>query len=1037
MKKIHLLLLILVFAVSTGAQTVNFPGGRIAFSSDGNQHDKDDWGATAMSLAILHYAGLSPIMVHYDHSDHIGNNNGNWEKEMIEAAFGGAKRFGFDTTRVFNDQKEMPAAIQNFKAEAMKSSASNPLWFICAGPMHVPYECLNAVPQEYLQYIYCISHSTWNEKHADAQNSHTWADMKADFPDVTFHDIIDQNSSNGDFDFNSPDAKWYWLRDSSNPDWKWLYERDDKNSYDVSDAGMTWWLITGGPNGGCDNCGWREVKELFENPISIDPYDSDLDSHPDSADNCPSVYNYDQTDTDGDGIGDVCDDNWDNDSHTNDNDNCPLVDNEDQSDVDGDGIGDVCDDLPYDFDNDGVPDSADNCVSTYNPDQLDFDNDSIGDVCDDDIDGDLVLNSVDVCPSVYDPAQTDSDKDGLGDSCDVYPNDPTNGVGPGVTIGKNYFIWEAEATDAPLDNWKLIEDGDANYVADASGDAHIEFTANGINGGNPNSPLTYTFYCTQSGTYQLALRARKRLEGAEPDKCNDGYVKLEGDYTSGNTVPVSTLSTLTKMYGGAAGGWGWAFQLDGHNADHIACMYNLKAGQHYTLTLAGRSIRFNVDYILLFNKDEIPFDLAKTMLYPGARPPITPGCYNIMAAEFDKFKDIPNFVDAYYDNGNSALAVNAADENKRDVYAAAQHIFEGDTGTYMLGLVSLLETDGESTYRVKVNSDYVSAVFVNDTTDEDYVEMLHELNDSITINTGDTIQVEFMAVTNGKIPEGNGTAYSRGRWSKVILYKAGCVYTGGTQPDQQEAFGDNIWTIPGKIQAIYFDAGGEGVAYHDANEGTEGGLTGSVNPRFDLVGAEDIEIETNNIGWIDRNEWVEYTISSADSGYYTINVEAACPSKNNGSSIQFELGGESLGSVSVNGSGGWQSYKTYTLTGVKISQKQTDAVLKLLFQNPTMESSLFNLRSIEFTEGSSSISETLAEKVSIYPNPSNGELYIDLSLIGNQSAVQFYNTNGQLVHSETLKANTVQQVNTRLTTGIYFVKIVTKDSMMIEKLIVE
>jgi hypothetical protein len=37
------------------------------------------------------------------------------------------------------------------------------------------------------------------------------------------------------------------------------------------------------------------------------PPDADSDGVPDSSDNCPAVANTDQTDTDGDGIGDACD----------------------------------------------------------------------------------------------------------------------------------------------------------------------------------------------------------------------------------------------------------------------------------------------------------------------------------------------------------------------------------------------------------------------------------------------------------------------------------------------------------------------------------------------------------------------------------------------------------------------------------------------------------------------------------------------------------------------------------------------------------
>ena len=105
-------------------------------------------------------------------------------------------------------------------------------------------------------------------------------------------------------------------------------------------------------------------------------HDFDEDGIPAIWDNCPDHYNPGQTDADGDGIGDACDECTDTDddgfgdpefaaTNTCDTDNCPMIRNIYQEDYDYDGFGDECD----------------NCMLKPNPDQIDSDGDGVGDAC--------------------------------------------------------------------------------------------------------------------------------------------------------------------------------------------------------------------------------------------------------------------------------------------------------------------------------------------------------------------------------------------------------------------------------------------------------------------------------------------------------------------------------------------------------------------------------------------------------------------------------------------------------------------------------
>ncbi|HPD32209.1 MAG TPA: thrombospondin type 3 repeat-containing protein, partial [Phycisphaerae bacterium] len=177
-----------------------------------------------------------------------------------------------------------------------------------------------------------------------------------------------------------------------------------------------------GPDGG----GWKVCGQDLE---------CDTDGVPDGADNCKCANNPDQTDTDGDGVGDVCDTCTDTDGDGKGNpgfpantcpaDNCPDVSNPGQQDTDGDQVGDACDNCPtisnttqVNSDHDALGDSCDNCPTVYNPDQTDTDGDDLGNACDPDDDGDDIADAIDNCPLISNSTQTDTDGDGVGDACD-------------------------------------------------------------------------------------------------------------------------------------------------------------------------------------------------------------------------------------------------------------------------------------------------------------------------------------------------------------------------------------------------------------------------------------------------------------------------------------------------------------------------------------------------------------------------------------------------------------------------------------------
>ena len=166
-----------------------------------------------------------------------------------------------------------------------------------------------------------------------------------------------------------------------------------------------------------------------------EPGDTDGDEVRDVVDNCPTVKNGSQLNTDGDGEGNACDGDDDNDGVPDSGDNCVIDPNPGQEDGDADGYGDAC--PPVHSDSDGIVDDNDNCDLVANPDQSDLDGDDKGDPCDGDDDGDGLDDSSDYCPTVYSldrgvdrngdgfvnhQDQLDRDGDRIGTQCD--PDEP-------------------------------------------------------------------------------------------------------------------------------------------------------------------------------------------------------------------------------------------------------------------------------------------------------------------------------------------------------------------------------------------------------------------------------------------------------------------------------------------------------------------------------------------------------------------------------------------------------------------------------------
>jgi hypothetical protein len=269
--------------------------GRIVISSDGNEHDHDDWAATPLSLAIIAARGLQNKLTVYIYSDHIWGSNYEHPgvdgikpyNQMKESAMKGGKMFRFKQTRFICAVDNPETAYEALKQEIDKSDAENPLFIIVAGPVQVIGESISRANKDKRKYVTVISTvNCWNDTHAanpypwENHSGWTMAEIKQHFSSSEGGDlkVISIQNQNPCLMRNWKEYEWLMTAPERNNDyyrkgsWTWLFNRlcmsvkpvsgaENYYAIDVSDAGKVVFLFTG-----IENTSPQLCYEIMRNP---------------------------------------------------------------------------------------------------------------------------------------------------------------------------------------------------------------------------------------------------------------------------------------------------------------------------------------------------------------------------------------------------------------------------------------------------------------------------------------------------------------------------------------------------------------------------------------------------------------------------------------------------------------------------------------------------------------------------------------------------------------------------------------------------
>ena len=116
--------------------------------------------------------------------------------------------------------------------------------------------------------------------------------------------------------------------------------------------------------------------------------------------------------------------------------------------------------------------------------------------------------------------------------------------------------------------------------------------------------------------------------------------------------------------------------------------------------------------------------------------------------------------------------------------------------------------------------------------------------------------------------------------------------------------------IPGKIEVEYFDKGGIGVAYHDAQ-------TEHVGASFRADKGVDLSTTSNGyyVGWIEIGEWLRFTVDVIKEGDYDVVFQTAGGS---GSIVLTFSNGDKSYTAKYAGTADWNIWRTNVKTNIHL-----------------------------------------------------------------------------------------------------------------------
>ncbi|AXT62687.1 T9SS C-terminal target domain-containing protein [Aquimarina sp. AD10] len=173
-----------------------------------------------------------------------------------------------------------------------------------------------------------------------------------------------------------------------------------------------------------------------------------------------------------------------------------------------------------------------------------------------------------------------------------------------------------------------------------------------------------------------------------------------------------------------------------------------------------------------------------------------------------------------------------------------------------------------------------------------------------------------------------------------------------------------------------------------------------------------------NVGYIDKDDWLVWDINIPVRGSYTVEYRVASP--NSTGMIQLEqAGGASVfGTRTVPNTGGWQNWTTVVHV-VTLDAGQQEIAIKALTGG-------WNINWLKVSSSAKMLNEIDANKAKkqewvIYPNPFTNEISLDF--VGKDASITIFDTLGHEIVPATIINRNKPVILSNLSKGVYIVRI--------------